>query len=40
MIESKLNGWDIDERVCVINAIQLTETIEIDIPEALEDVRG
>ena len=37
-VEEKLDGWDIDERVCVINAIQLTEKIET--PEALEDVRG
>ena len=27
-VEEKPYGWDIDERVCVINAIQLTETIK------------
>jgi len=38
-VEEKLDGWDIDERVCVINAIQLTETIKV--PEvSSEAVRG
>ena len=36
-IESRLKNWDIDLRVCTIAAIS---KIEIDIPEALEDVRG
>ena len=38
-VEEKLDGWDIDERVCVINAIQLTETIKV--PEvSSEAIRG
>ena len=38
-VEDKLDGWDIDERVCVINAIQLTETIKV--PEvSSEAIRG
>ena len=36
-IESKLKNWDLNVRVCTIAAIS---KIEIDIPEALEDVRG
>ena len=37
-VEEKLEDWDLDKRVCVIQGIQLTEKIET--PEALEDVRG
>ena len=36
-IESKLKNWDLNVRVCTIAAIS---KIEIDIPEALKDVRG
>ena len=37
-VEEKLEDWDLDKRVCVIQGIQLTEKIET--PEALDDVRG
>ena len=38
-VEEKLEDWDLDKRVCVIQGIQLMEE-DIDIPEPLEDVRG
>lgn len=38
-VEEKLEDWDLDKRVCVIQGIQLMKE-DIDIPEPLEDVRG
>lgn len=37
-IEAKLEGWDLDQRVCFIVAIQ--KAGEIKTPEAIEGVRG
>ena len=34
-VESKLKDWNLDQRVCEIQAIQI-----INLPKALEDVRG